>query len=73
VFWVTAVFILTSQALLSTTLLPDAAQSVLQQIQNSVNNIIAAAGMRGLLIGIAFGVITLSLRVLLGFDQPYSK
>ncbi len=72
-FWGTAVFILTSQALLSTTLLPTTVQNILEQIQNSINTIIVIAGMRGLLIGIALGVITLSLRLLLGFEQPYNK
>ena len=72
-FMATAVILLISQALTTTAFLPDNARDLLTAIQNSVNNIIAIAGMRGLLIGIALGAITLSLRLLLGIDQPYNK
>ncbi|MEJ2747355.1 MAG: hypothetical protein P8183_05515 [Anaerolineae bacterium] len=72
-FLLTAVFILLSSAFTSTTLLPAAVRNLFGQIQNVINNIIVIAGMRGLLIGIALGVITMSLRLLLGLDQPYNK
>ncbi len=36
-----------------------------------VNEYVALAGARGLLIGAAIGAIVASVRVLLGFDQPY--
>jgi hypothetical protein len=35
------------------------------------NQYVAMAGARGLLIGVAIGTIVASMRVLLGFDQPY--
>jgi hypothetical protein len=72
-FWATAVLILLGSALTTTTLLPAAVRDLFGQIQNVINNIIVIAGMRGLLIGIALGVITMSLRLLLGLDQPYNK
>lgn len=36
-----------------------------------INQYIAMAGARGLLIGVAIGTLVASMRVLLGFDQPY--
>jgi hypothetical protein len=36
-----------------------------------VNRYVALAGARGLLIGVALGTLVASMRVLLGFDQPY--
>lgn len=72
-FLVTAVLILFSSAFTSTTLLPATVRNLFSQIQNVINNIIVTAGMRGLLIGIALGAITMSLRLLLGLDQPYNK
>lgn len=72
-FWLTAILILFSNVFISTTLLPVSIRNVFMQIQAIINNIIVIAGVRGLLIGIALGTITMSLRVLLGFDQPYNK
>jgi hypothetical protein len=72
-FWLTATLILFSNVFISTTLLPVSIRNVFMQIQAIINNIIVIAGVRGLLIGIALGTITMSLRVLLGFDQPYNK
>ena len=72
-FWLTATLILFSGVIVRTTLLPTPIRDLFGQIQAVINNIIVVAGMRGLLIGIALGVITLSLRLLLGLDQPYNK
>ncbi|MCB9421038.1 MAG: hypothetical protein H6667_14645 [Ardenticatenaceae bacterium] len=72
-FWLTATFILFSNVFISTTLLPASIRNVFAQIQTFINDIIVIAGVRGLLIGIALGTITMSLRVLLGLDQPYNK
>ncbi len=72
-FLVTAVLILLSQALIATAILPESIRAMLQQIQNGIQNVIAVAGMRGLLIGIALGTIMVSLRLLSGLDQPYNK
>lgn len=72
-FLLTAILLLLSQALASAASLPQNLRSLFQQVQTIINNIIVTAGMRGLLIGIALGTITLSLRLLLGLDQPYNK
>jgi hypothetical protein len=36
-----------------------------------INDYVVLAGARGLLIGVALGTLVASMRVLLGFDQPY--
>jgi hypothetical protein len=36
-----------------------------------INDYVVLAGARGLLIGVAIGTLVASMRVLLGFDQPY--
>ena len=72
-FWLTATLILFSNVFITTTLLPASIRNVFVQIQTIINNIIVIAGVRGLLLGIALGTITMSLRLLLGFDQSYNK
>ncbi len=72
-FWLTATLVLFSNVFMATTLVPPAIRNIFMQIQAIINDIIVIAGVRGLLIGIALGTITLSVRVLLGFDQPYNK
>jgi hypothetical protein len=72
-FWLTAMLVLFSNVFMATTLVPPVVRNIFMQIQAIINDIIVIAGVRGLLIGIALGTITLSVRVLLGFDQPYNK
>jgi hypothetical protein len=72
-FWLTATLVLFSSVIVRTTLLPASIRDLFAQIQAVINNVIVVAGVRGLLIGIALGVITSSLRLLLGLDQPYNK
>ncbi len=72
-FWLTATLVLFSNVFMATTLVPPVVRHIFMQIQAIINDIIVIAGVRGLLIGIALGTITLSVRVLLGFDQPYNK
>lgn len=72
-FLLSAVLVLATAALANSGLVPAAIQQILQRAQNVVNEIIVTAGMRGLLIGIALGTITLSLRLLLGVERPYHK
>jgi hypothetical protein len=72
-FWLTATLVLFSNVFMATTLAPPVVRNIFMQIQAIINDIIVIAGVRGLLIGIALGTITLSVRVLLGFDQPYNK
>jgi hypothetical protein len=72
-FLVTAVFILLSNALSIIPLLPPAIVGLLQQARAFVQDVIVAAGMRGILLGVALGTITLSVRLLLGLERPYNK
>ncbi len=72
-FWLTATLVLFSNVFIATTLVPASIREIFTQIQAIINDIIVIAGVRGLLIGIALGTITMSVRVLLGFDQPYNK
>ncbi|RMG91760.1 MAG: hypothetical protein D6706_17875 [Chloroflexi bacterium] len=68
----TAVFILLSQALLALPLPGQQSTQILSQFRTLINNVIVTAGMRGILIGVALGTITLSLRLLVGMERPYS-
>jgi hypothetical protein len=42
-------------------------------LRNLINDLLVTAGLRGLLIGVALGTITLSLRILVGSERPYSE
>lgn len=72
-FWLTATLILFSTVFINTAIMPSSIRNLFIQIQEIINSYIVIAGIRGLLIGIALGVITMSLRLLLGLDQPYNK
>lgn len=72
-FLVTAVFILLVNALMNSPLLPTAVGGWLQQLRDFIQNIIVTAGIRGILLGVALGAITLSVRLLLGLERPYNK
>lgn len=48
-----------------------AAQPLVADILRWFSQYVALAGARGLLIGISIGTLVASMRVLLGFDQPY--
>ena len=69
----TAIFLLSSRVLVTLPLLPENVGRVLAQANTWIDQIIVTAGMRGLLIGIALGTITLSLRLLAGIEQPYNR
>ncbi|HEX6383715.1 MAG TPA: hypothetical protein VF177_03495 [Anaerolineae bacterium] len=72
-FILTAILILISNALINSTLLPPEASLVFGQIRNAIQNIFVTAGIRGILIGIALGIVTFSIRMLTGLEQPYNK
>jgi len=72
-FLVTAVLILLSNALIVSPLLPSGVSTLLQQLRDFIQNIIVTSGVRGILLGIALGAITLSIRLLLGLERPYTK
>ncbi len=72
-FSLTATVMLLGQALLTSRLLPAGLRQPVNQVMEFVQNVIVAAGMRGLLIGVALGTLLLSLRLLMGVERPYNK
>lgn len=72
-FLVTAVIILLSNALIVSPLMPQSMSVWLQQIRDFIQNIVVTSGMRGILLGVALGAVTLSIRLLLGLEKPYNK
>lgn len=72
-FLVTAVVILLSNALIVSPWMPQSMSAWLQQIQDFIQNIIVTSGIRGILLGVALGAVTLSIRLLLGLEKPYNK
>lgn len=53
--------------------LPLVAAQAIEPIRTFVSTVLVTSGLRGLLLGIALGTITLSLRLLLGSERPYSE
>jgi hypothetical protein len=72
--WWSVLFVTTViLVLLSQTPLPSTLSSLFRLINDNVTDLIVSAGMRGILIGIALGTITVSLRLLTGTERPYDK
>jgi hypothetical protein len=71
--WYTGVFIVTVLlVLLSTAPLYIIGEvAVLNSLHTLIADILAVAGARGLLLGVALGTIAAGLRVLMGADRPY--
>jgi hypothetical protein len=44
---------------------------LVRDIKVFITHVLASAGARGILIGVALGIITTGLRILMGFDRPY--
>lgn len=72
-FLLTAVFVLAADVLLVTDWLPPRVNDLVIQLEDIVRNVIVLAGIRGLLIGVALGTITLAVRMLIGMERPYNK
>jgi hypothetical protein len=72
-FILTAVFILISQALSTAIFVPESAAILLEQSAAFLDQVVVTSGMRGLLIGIALGTITLTIRLLAGAERPYNQ
>lgn len=73
IFLLTAVFVLAADVLLVTGWLPPRVNDLVFQLEDIVRNVIVLAGIRGLLIGVALGTITLAVRMLIGMERPYNK
>ncbi len=72
-FLATAVLILLSNALIASPFLPASLSQLLQQFRDAIQTVIVGAGVRGIILGVALGAITLSIRLLLGLERPYNK
>lgn len=70
-FLVTAVLLLLLAAL--SALLPPSIQSTLTSIEGLIQGLFVLSAVRGVLIGVALGIVLLSLRVLIGVERPYNK
>ncbi|MBE2224580.1 MAG: hypothetical protein IAF02_23780 [Anaerolineae bacterium] len=72
-FFVTAVLVLFANAFISSPFLPGSLNQLALQFRNLIQNLIVTAGIRGILIGVALGIITLTVRILIGVERPYNK
>ncbi len=59
--------------LLASTTLPSVLSAVVDPLGKLINDIFVSAGMRGILIGVALGVVVVALRLLTGVERPYDK
>jgi hypothetical protein len=59
--------------LLGITPMPAFLSDIFASINNFISLIFVSAGMRGILIGVALGTITVTLRLIFGSEQPYNK
>jgi len=60
-------------ALLSTIGFPSPLHDLLQALHTLLEVVVVSAGVKGILIGVALGTITSSLRILSGAQRPYSQ
>jgi len=72
-FIATAIFILVSRAFSTATFLPASLLNLLEQVTTFLDQVVVTSGVRGLLIGVALGTITLTIRLLAGAERPYNQ
>lgn len=72
-FLLTAILILLGNTLPNLSLLPASLTTLSQQVNEAIHTLIVTSGMRGILIGVALGTITFSIRLLIGAERPYNK
>lgn len=72
-FFITAVFVLFANALITSPFSPDTISQLVLQFRNLIQSLIVTAGIRSILIGVALGIITLTIRILIGVERPYNK
>jgi hypothetical protein len=53
--------------------LPTPLQGPMQTVKTAIDEVIVVGGVRGILIGVALGTITMSIRILAGAERPYNK
>lgn len=72
-FMAAVLIVLLASLLPALAFVPDVVVTAVSRLQAIIQNVIATAGMRGLLIGIALGTITFGIRLLTGMERPYNK
>jgi hypothetical protein len=72
-FLATVIGVLLADALSGSRLLPEALAPWLDQARAFFDEVVVTAGMRGILIGVALGTLTLGIRILAGWERPYDK
>ncbi len=72
-FLITAMLVMLANVLAVLTLVPAPIRNIVEQFRRLLEEVVVTAGMRGILLGIALGTITLSIRLLLGMERPYNK
>lgn len=73
-FLLTAILILLGNTLPNLSpFLPATLTTLSQQVNETIHTLIVTSGMRGILIGVALGTITFSIRLLIGAERPYNK
>lgn len=72
-FFITAVVVLFANALITSPFMPDNINQFVLQFRNLIQGLVVTAGIRGILIGVALGIITLTIRILIGVERPYNK
>lgn len=68
IFLITAVFVMLG----TVPFLVSGPLPILSQVRTWIAQIPAAAGARGILLGVGLGILVTSLRILMGSDRPYS-
>jgi len=71
-FLMTAVLMLLGNVIAVSGGVPNQVGRFFNELQQTVQTLFVTAGMRGILIGVALGTITLSIRLLIGVDRPYN-
>lgn len=59
--------------LVSQSPLPASVEELVSPVRSFIYDVLVTPGVRGLLLGISLGIITLSLRLLAGLERPYSS
>lgn len=72
-FLLTALLVLLSTALATSRFIPNGLAETFGAVRDAIMTIFVTAGMRGILLGVALGTITLGIRLLVGVERPYNK
>lgn len=72
-FLVSALLVLVGQILVSSAATPASVSQMARLVDRVLQEVVVTAGMRGILLGVALGTVTLSIRLLFGMERPYNK